>query len=679
MNKIFTEKNPFITAGQSLPEITVKAVILSIILVIVLASANAYLGLKIGITVSASIPAAVISMGVLRMFRNSNVLENNIVQTAASAGEAIISGISFVLPAMIIIHFWNNFDYWNTLWISLIGGILGVLFTIPLRRVLLSHPELRFPEGTAIGKVLKASASGKGELKFLVQGGLMGGFISLCQSGFQVLSGSISHWYSAGNRFIYGFAVGFDPALMAAGFIVGPSVAISTLTGVLLGWVLGVPLLTSHYGISGTDAAATAMNMWHSHIRYIGVGTMLTGGFWTLITLIKPIIEGLRTSFGSVAAAKLQGNENVPRTERDIPINYAVWATLLLCVPLAFLLYQYTSNPILHFSATFQAVTITIGILYTIFAGFLFCALGGYFAGLFGSTNSPTSALSIATLLLMALILLGLWGTHIHFAPGAPQTVATIALAIVITSVLGAGSITNETIQDLKAGQMVGATPWKQQVMLIIGVIVSALLVPWVLQLLYQAYGIGGVFPHPGMDPSRMLAAPQAGMMAALAQGTFNSDLPWNMLGIGAVIAVLSIFAHYALRKNGYDFSVLAVGFGIYLPLDATLPFISGGITAYIVSKVLAKRYRLPSQEKIVNERHQQGLTLTCGVVAGASLMGVILAIPFAIKESTDVLKLVPDSFTPIADILGAVVALLLLGWIYRTVCGKSSFKDDLA
>lgn len=674
-NKTVVDTAPFIPANESLPELTLKAIILSVILVILLAAANAYLGLKIGITVSASIPAAVISMGVLRLFRRSNILENNIVQTAASAGEAIVSGISFVLPAMIIIHFWNHFNYWETLLIALIGGTLGVFFSIPLRRVLLPHKDLRFPEGTAIGQVLKASAAGKANLKYLVNGSLVGGLISLCQSGFQAISGTVEYWQSWGTRFVYGTTIGFDPALMAAGYIVGPSVAASTLLGVFLGWVIGVPLLTAHYGISSPDAATAAMDIWKAHIRYIGVGTMLVGGFWTLITLLKPIVDGLRASIGSVRALKAEGSASIPRTERDIPINYIGWGTLILCIPMGILLWHYANDPILPFGMSLKLAAVVIGILFIVFGGFLFCALGGYFAGLFGSTNSPTSALSLATLFLMSMILLALWGPHINFTTHSQETLAAIAFVLVISSILGAGSITNETIQDLKAGQIVGATPWKQQVMLLIGVVISAFLVPWVLELLYQAYGIGGVFPRPGMDHARMLAAPQAGMMAALVQGAFSYNLPLAMMSIGGAIAVVAIIANYILRTYGSGLSVLAVGFGIYLPLDATLPFIFGGVTAYIVNRALAKRYPNESSNEDVIQREQRGLTLACGIVAGAALMGVILAIPFAIKESTDALKLVPDSFITIANLLAPVVALCLLGWIYYTVVNKKLSK----
>lgn len=662
---------PFISADQNLPEITFKAVVLSVILVIALAAANAYLGLKIGITISASIPAAVISMGALSLFRNSNVLENNIVQTAASAGEAIVGGVGFVLPAMIIIHYWQNFDYQQTLWICLIGGILGVLYSIPVRRILLSHKDLRFPEGAAIGQVLKASASSKKDLRYLIQGGIVGGIISFLQNGVQVVSDSLPWWQRMGNEMIYGFNLGFDPALLAAGYIVGANVAISTMAGVIIGWVAGVPVLSHIYGTGTGDPGDAAMSLWHDHIRYIGVGTMLTGGFWTLITLIKPIAEGVKSSFIQAKKVRQMGHASIPRTERDIPMNYVVWGIVLLCIPMLFMLYHYVNNPILQLGMGIKITVVVATLLFIIFVGFFFIVLGAYFAGLFGSTNSPTSALALATLILMSLLLLAILSPVIHFSASPSQTLVTMALAILIASILSAASISNETIQDLKAGQIVGATPWKQQVMLIIGVIVSALLVPLILSLLFNAYGIGGVFPRPGMDPAHMLAAPQAGMMAALAQGAFSHNLPWNMLSIGMIIAVIGIITDRILQARGRGLSVIAIGFGIYLPLDATMPFVIGGFASYLINLALNKHYANNSEEdKIaVREGQQKGLTLACGIVAGAALMGVILAIPFAIAQSTDVLKIVSDSFTPIANILSILVTVGLMYWIYRVVC----------
>jgi len=673
------EEQSFIPASENLPEITVKAVILSLILVVVLAAANGYLGLKVGTTVSASIPAAVISMGILRLFRRSNILENNIVQTAASAGEALVGGIAFILPALVIIHYWNTFNYWETVVIAGIGGIFGVMFSVPLRRVLLAQKTLRFPEGTAIGQVLKASASGGTGLKYLISGSLVGGIISFLQGGFQVISGSWESWYKTSNNVIFGIGTGFDPALIGAGYIIGINVAISMFVGVTIGWIIGIPVLSHIYSVAQSgDPASAAIDLWHSHVRYIGVGTMLLGGLWTLCTLMKPIIQGLHSSIVSVKAMRLAGAPPVPRTERDISINYVFWAMLVLLIPLAFLLYHFANNSILQLGNSFKFSVIAAGILVVVFIGFLFSAIGGYFAGLLGSTNSPGSSLTIATLVIVSLVILALFGLHANFEPNTAQKLAAAALAIIITSIVSAAVVvTNETIQDLKAGQIVGATPWKQQFMLILGTIVAAFTIPLILQLLFNAYGIGGVFPHPGMDPSQMLAAPQAGLMATLAAGVFAHQLPWAMLGIGAAIAVVCISIDTWLKTKGTRLPVLAVGVAIYLPLDASMPIVIGGIASYVIEKVLSRRFPPTSTENkaIAEQARQRGLILACGLVAGAALMGVILAIPFAIAQSTDVLKLMPDSFKSIADVLGIVVTFGLLLWIGQIVCKKPRVK----
>lgn len=677
-NTTLSQQNlePFIPASESLPEITIKAVILAFILVIVLAAANAYLGLKLGNTVSASIPAAVISMGVLRFFRKSNILENNIVQTAASSGEALIAAIAYVLPALIILHFWQKFNYWETVLIAMTGGIFGILFSVPLRRVLLAQKSLRFPEGTAIGQVLKASSTGAAGLKNLVKGSAVGGIISFLQGGLQILSGSWDMWFKTSTNVVYGASLGFDPALLGAGYIIGVNVGLSMLVGVIIGWVIGVPVLTHIYGIpAGSDAIGAAMDVWHSHIRYIGVGTMLLGGLWTLLTLLKPIAQGLHSSFVSLRAMRLAGAPAIPRTERDLPINYVLWAAVLLIIPLGFLLYHFTGYSQLELTGALRAAIIVFGILFVILAGFLFSAIGGYFAGLLGSTNSPGSSLNISAVILISLVLVGLFGFQGHLDPNSNQALAAAAVAIIIATIVSCSIvITNETIQDLKAGQIVGATPWKQQVMLILGTIVAALVIPLILQLLFSAYGIGGVFPRPGMDPTQMLAAPQAGLMATLARGVFAHNLPWDMLGVGAAIAVVCIFIDSWVKNYGTRFPTLAVGVAIYLPMSTTLPVVIGGIAAYIIEKLLERRNassNIEESENKLQEGRERGLILACGLVAGAALMGVILAIPFAIAQSTDVLKLFGDSFDPFANVLGALFTVGLVYWIYRIVVGK--------
>ncbi len=667
---------PVIPANVALPEITFKVIALGFILTIVLAAANAYLGLKVGTTVSASIPAAVISMGVLRLFRKSNVLENTMVQIMASVGESLTAGIAFILPALVILHIWDHFNYWQTVTTGLLGGSLGVLFTIPLRRALLSDQSLRYPEAVAISNVLKASAtSEEGDFKSLIYGGLAGALIAFFQTGLQVLSDSAGYWFRTQNV-IFGFGLGFSPALIAAGYICGVNVALSVLFGIFVGWIAGVPILSYIYGlpIAETNSQMAAI-IWSTKIRYIGVGTMLVGGLWTLCTLFRPVVDSMSSSVRALLDMRNGKRKEDIRTEKDIPIHYVFIATAIILIPIFFLL-AFTIIPQSSLiSNEFRFFISGLTTFYILIGGFVFSAISAYFAGLIGSSNSPGSGLMVSALLIMALVLLAIFGVLYDWPAAFRETVGvviSIGTLVVIGSTI---TISNDTMQDLKVGQIMGATPWKQQVMLFLGVLVSAFVIAPILQLLYQAYGIGGVFPRPGMNPSQMLAAPQAALMATVAKGVFTNQLPWALISAGAIVAVFCIVIDEILKRNyGTRLPVLAVGLGIYLPLDSSVPMVIGGLLAYLIERHLNKLYPKRSdsaQEKQLSRHRHHGLLLSCGIVAGASLVGVILAIPFAIYENADALRIMPDSLQAWASPLSLIVTALLCVGIYRTVLKK--------
>lgn len=666
---------PVIPANMSLPEITFRVLVLGVILTIVLAAANAYLGLKVGVTVSASIPAAVISMGILRFFRNSNILENTMVQIMASVGEALTAGIAFILPALLILHVWDGFNYWQTVMTSLLGGGLGVLFTIPLRRALLQDKTLRYPEAVAIGNILKASANKEeGDLRSLVGGGFIGALIALFQSGFQILTDTFQYWVKTSTT-IFGFGLGLSPALIAAGYIVGVNVALSLLVGIAIGWLAGVPILSWTYGLPEAETTnQMAMMIWRNYIRYIGVGTMLIGGLWTLCTLFKPVVTSMAMSFATVRQIRLGTKTTSLRTERDIPIHYVFIATAILLVPIFLLIACLVIPENLPISSEFRYLISAFSTIYILVGGFAFCSIMAYFAGLIGSTNSPVSGLLVSALLVICLIFMMFFSVT-DWSAETKQTVGSI-LAIGSMVVIGAAlSISNDTMQDLKVGQIVGATPWKQQVMLILGVIVASFVIPPILQLLYNAYGIGGVFPRPNMNPSQMLAAPQAGLMATVAQGAFSHQLKWGMIAIGAGIAVICVIIDEVLKKQyGTRLPVLAVGLGIYLPLDSSVPVIIGGLLSYLVQQRLCARYPRGGKEneQHINAARHRGLLLCCGIVAGASLMGVFLAIPFALSESADALRIMPERYMHYAGPLSVLVTFILCAWIYKVVMKKS-------
>lgn len=667
------EDQPIIPAQVQLPEITLRAIILGLILTIVLAAANAYLGLKVGTTVSASIPAAVISMGILRFFRDSNILENTMVQIMASVGEALTAGIAFILPALIILHVWDGFNYWQTVITGLLGGGLGVLFTIPLRRALLKDKTLRYPEAVAIGNVLKASTTReKGDLSSLTIGGVVGAAIALCQTGFQVLSDNFQYWMKTPTT-VFGFGLGLSPALIAAGYIVGINVALSLFVGIVIGWILGVPVLSWVYGLPDAETAnQMAMLIWRNHIRYIGVGTMLIGGLWTLCTLFKPVINSMAASFASLSAIRLGKKTESIRTERDIPIHYVFLAAAILLIPIFWLIATTIIPQSMNVPDSFRYTIAGFSTIYILVGGFIFCSVMAYFAGLIGSTNSPVSGLLVCALLVISLIFMAFFNTQSDIlSEEAKQTIGTV-VAIGCMVVIGAAlSISNDTMQDLKVGQIVGATPWKQQLMLILGVSVSAFVIPPILQLLYNAYGIGGVFPRPNMNPAQMLSAPQAGLMATVAQGAFSHNLQWGMIGIGALIAVICVVIDEYLKKNhGTRLPVLAVGLGIYLPLDSSIPVVIGGLLSYIIQSRLNRLYpqKTPENDVKISVHRHRGLLLACGIVAGASLMGVVLAIPFALRQSADALRIMPAEYMSFAGILSILVTFVLCAWIYRTV-----------
>lgn len=657
-----SDTKPFISADTKLPEITIKGLILAVILTAVLGAANAYLGIKIGMTISASIPAAVISMGVLRWFKQSNVLENSIVQTAASAGEALVAGIAFTVPALLTLHFWDTFNYIQTVAIALVGGMFGVIFSVPLRRVMLADKTLRFPEGIAIASVLKASAGDDISMKPLIIGGVVGSVISFAQSGIQIFSESISTWFVSNQR-VFGAGFGFSPAMVAAGYIVGAYVAVSITVGMIVAWVFCLPAMSHGFSYNPNNLLDSVMTVWSTKIRYVGVGTMLVGGLWTFITLVKPIAK---TLWMNMRAHHHTHHSNLIRTEKDIPMKYLKWITIFMCIPLFIYFYQGFTQTNISLSHTLHlSATITATLICLVF-GFILAAVCAYFAGLVGSSSSPISGVTLAIVLISAGIFYLLFHNQINLHNNAAIIKASAYTILVAAIVATMGAISNDTMQDLKSGSIVGSTPWKQQVALIIGMVAAAFVIPEVLKLLFNAYGMAGVMPRPGMDPRNMLSAPQATLMASVAQGVFGGKLPWSLIIIGVVVGVVAIIIDELIKHKDLRLPALAVGMGIYLPFDVTSALALGGYLSYFVKRSMNK------QTKANAERNSQNATmLACGIVAGSALMGVVLAIPFVILQSSDALSIMPQSLGWLANILGFLSLAAMVYWIYRTATKK--------
>lgn len=655
-------------AQEKIAELTIRSIILAVILTVLLALSNAYLALKLGILTSASIPAAIISMGILRFFKNSTILENNAVQTAASAGEAIAGGIVYTIPALIIIQYWHHFDYFTNFFIAAAGGILGVLFSIPLRRLLVNEPLLKFPEGRAIAEVLKSSSERVG-IRDIFIGGALGGVLELLQSGFKIMASSWSFWFVA-KRSVFGFGAGFSATMIGAGYLIGHDMALSIFLGALISWLFVLPLVSQFYPELVIEPAHNAVILlWNSEIRYIGIGAMLFAGTWTFLKLIKPLAKSVQASFRSFIARGLE-DKQLPRTDRDIPMPYIIFGVLIMAA-LLFLFFQFIFPlAAVGLDGDFAPTLVFVTVLYVIIIGFLLSVITGYFSGMVGVTASPGSSVVIAGMLFAAWMLLTIINYFLPLPLTEVQIKAAEAITIIIGSVVtGIAAIANDNTQDLKVGQLVGATPWKQQIMLLIGVIVSALVIPPVMQLLFEVYGIGGVMPHAGMDPSQSLPAPTAALMAAITEAVFRHTLPWTMMFIGAAIMVaLLLISRITRLERFWHLSLLGVAIGMYLPLASSFPLFLGGMIAWYVKKRLARKF-LEKEEN--NHRQQTGVLIACGLVAGSALMDILLAIPFSIFHSPEILSLVGKAWHNYALVLSLIAIILLACWFENRVCGK--------
>lgn len=639
------EPPPYVPAQRLLPEMTVRAVLLGVILSALLAGANAYLGLFAGMTVSASIPAAVISMGVLRLLRRGTILENNIVQTAASAGESLAAGVIFTIPALVMLGAWSDFRYFGTTLIAALGGLLGVLFTIPLRRALIVENPLRFPEGVATAEVLKAGDTGGPGIITIAAGALAGALFKFGETGLRLWAAIFERAAWADRTVLY-FGTNLSPALVGVGYIVGLNIAVLIFVGGAANWYIAIPLLAAFTDAPpDADPADFANQLWSARTRYLGVGAMAVGGIWALICVRRSLAEGIRS--GWRAWQRSRAAHLAPSTERDTPMPFVVALAVVALVPL-YVIFEYATG-----SAAIAAVMAVVMLI----AGFLFSAVAGYMAGLVGSSNNPISGVTIATILTASLLLLALMG---------PEAVRGPAAAILIgATVCCAAAIAGDNMQDLKAGRLVGATPYKQQIIQCVGVLAGALVMAPVLTLLHHAYGIGAPTPeHP-----QPLTAPQATLMASVARGVFHGALPWSMVAWGAAVAVVVIACDLLLARRGSAFRlpVLAVAVGLYLPLELSVPIGVGGVVAWLADRArrsLRRRAARPgagSGDTSMPDGGHHGLLLSAGLITGEALVGIAMAVPIVATGRSDVLAFwgVHEWTWPGILLLAAVVAAL--------------------
>ena len=651
-------------------ELTVRGLIIGIVITLVFTAANVFFGLKAGLTFATSIPAAVISMAILRGFKDSTMQENNIVQTVASSA-GTLSAIIFVLPGLVMIGWWTGFPFWVTFGICATGGILGVMYTIPLRRALVTDSDLPYPEGVACAEVLKvgggddavaASAESSKSGLFAVAAGTIVSAVFAVVVATKVFAGSVAQYFHVGDR---GGASGYDFslsfALLAVGHLVGLWVGLAMLLGALIAWGWAVPHYTMLAAATGA-AADMAQAAWGTKVRFIGAGTIGVAAIWTLAKLVKPVISGLSSAMASSRARKAGQGDTLPRTEHDMPIGIVGLISLLCLLPIGWLLGDFS---IVTGLGSHLWLLVIGGLVFVVIMGFLVSAVCGYMAGLIGSSNSPLSGVGILVVIIAALLLL-VAGVKSELAGDAGK--GLVAFALFATSVVFAvATIANNNLQDLKTGQLVDATPWKQQVALVVGVLVGAAVIPPVLDLLNEAYGFAGM---PGVDPARALAAPQAGLISALAQGVIQGNIDWSLIILGGAIGVALIVLDAVLGRTTKSAALppLAVGLGIYLPTSTTLMIVVGAIVGWYFDK-RAERGPKPESTK------QLGVLLASGMIVGESIIGVIIAAIVVFSGKGAPLALVGDGFGTAAIWIGGIAFVAVNVALYRWVArlGRTS------
>ena len=641
-------------------ELTIRGIILGAIITVLLTAANVYLGLKIGITFATSIPAAVISMAILRNFSGATIQENNIVQTVASSA-GTLSAIIFVLPGLIMVGWWTGFPFWLSTAVIALGGILGVMYSVPLRRALVTGSDLPYPEGVAAAEVLKVG-TGEGGAEENKRGLAMIVIASVVSAAYQFLTymgfvaGEASRTFRAGDGATSVSAL-MSMALIGVGHLVGIAVGIAMFIGMLISWAILVPHFTA---IDPTFAAAPDLakfvgSVFKAKVRFIGAGTIGVAAIWTLLKIIGPIVAGLRAALAASHARATDGNASLDITERDLPIGIVGATILLSMIPIGLLLAAFAQTaPI----AAAPGLTIAATVAYILVAGVVIAAVCGYMAGLIGASNSPISGVGILAVLGISLILVAIFGRSL----GVDATKSLVAYALFVTAIVfGVATISNDNLQDLKTGQLVGATPWKQQVALILGVLFGAVVIPPILTVLNTAFGFVGA---PGAGPNA-LAAPQAALISSIAQGVLGGNLDWNLVGLGAAIGAVVVVLDKLLKRGGkYSLPPLAVGMGIYLPMDITLLIPVGAFIGWFYNRWAERSPNPAFAERL-------GVLMATGLIVGESLFGVAFAGIVAATRSDSPLEVVKD--WPMAVPLGLILFAASIAYLYFKTCTDAS------
>ena len=659
-------ENEFMQHELRLPELTVRGILLGAILTIIFTASNVYLGLKVGLTFSSAIPAAVISMAVLKMAKDANILENNMVQTQASAA-GTLSAIIFIIPGMLMIGYWQGFEFWQTLVVSACGGCLGVLFTIPLRRAMVVHSDLAYPEGVAAAEILKVGSrtrvDGKSEsgIKEILSGSVVAGIIAFLTNGLQVLGGSLSAWFHVG-RGMTQLPLGYSTALVGAGYLIGIASGLAMLVGILIAWAGFVPYFTMTEALpDGMTLQKFAGAVYQQKVRLIGAGAMGVAAIWTLMTLARPVIDGVKES---IAGTRMDDTEKgLHRMDIDMSMKSIALVFGVTVIGLLAIFYLFVSPESIPPSQKLIFTVVGVGV--SVLMGFFVAAACAYMAGLVGTSASPISGIGILGIIVSSLVMYALCSSFGIFDLPGGEKFATATAIFTTSIILAIACISNDNMQDLKTGWLVGATPWRQQAALLIGCVVGALVIAPVLNLLYEAYGFPGAMPRPGMDPAQALSAPQAVLMTTIAQGIFSSKLAWEYIYIGIGLGVVLVLIDQLLKRTTKNLVLppLAVGMGIYLPPVIQTPLVVGAILGYFLNRHLRKTAGAEAEAAGL----RRGTLFASGLIVGESIVGVLLAglIVLSVSNGGDEnpLAMVGSDFADTAEMLGLAVffGILLL------------------
>ncbi|WP_314322595.1 OPT family oligopeptide transporter [Selenomonas noxia] len=664
-------ENEFMQHELRLPELTVRGMILGAILTIIFTASNVYLGLKVGLTFSSAIPAAVISMAVLKMAKDANILENNMVQTQASAA-GTLSAIIFIIPGMLMIGYWQDFEFWQTLVVSACGGCLGVLFTIPLRRAMVVHSDLAYPEGVAAAEILKVGSHadnreqhGSG-LKEILSGSVVAGVIAFLTNGLQVLGGSLSAWFHVG-RGMTQLPLGYSTALVGAGYLIGIASGLAMLVGILIAWAGFVPYFTMTEALpDGMTLQKFAGAVYQQKVRLIGAGAMGVAAIWTLMTLARPVIDGVKES---IAGTRMNDTEKgLHRMDIDMSMKSIALVFGVTVIGLLAIFYLFVSPE--SIPPNQKLIFTVVGVGVSVLMGFFVAAACAYMAGLVGTSASPISGIGILGIIVSSLVMYALCSSFGIFDLPGGEKFATATAIFTTSIILAIACISNDNMQDLKTGWLVGATPWRQQAALLIGCVVGALVIAPVLNLLYEAYGFPGAMPRPGMDPAQALSAPQAVLMTTIAQGIFSSKLAWEYIYIGIGLGVVLVLIDQLLKRTTKNLVLppLAVGMGIYLPPVIQTPLVVGAILGYFLNRHLRKTAGAEAETAGL----RRGTLFASGLIVGESIVGVLLAglIVLSVSNGGDEnpLAMVGSDFADTAEMLGLAVFFGLLALFSKVV-----------